>query len=88
MPLNNFDEKDLADWMAHDKILNEQVKIVDDYIVINVAYEYNISLETCSNYQQILHWAWHLTEKTWMTNDVMGRFIEVACNHHGLVYRQ
>ncbi|EOM1107950.1 hypothetical protein IMR62_004782, partial [Escherichia coli] len=55
---------------------------------INVAYEYNIPLSTCSTHQQILNWVWHLTEKTWMTQNVTRRFIEVACGYHKLDYRQ
>ena len=87
MSNKSFDDEDMADWMKHEKLLNEQVKIVDDYIVINVAYEYSIPLTECSTYQQILHWSWHLTEKTWMNNDVMRKFIEVACLNQNLKFR-
>ncbi|HGM6756491.1 hypothetical protein ACUNIY_24545 [Serratia sp. IR-2025] len=68
--------------------MTEQVRIEGEYIVINVSYEYNISLQACSTHQQILHWAWHLTEKTWMTTTALRRFIELACGYHKLEYRQ
>jgi hypothetical protein len=73
--------------LESDSLLAEQVKIVDDYIVINVCYEYTIPLATCSTHEEILHWVWHLTEKTWMTTEVLRYFIALACERAGLNYR-
>jgi hypothetical protein len=83
----SLDESFFDGMQERDALLAEQVKIVDDYIIINVCYEYPISLDTCTTHEGILHWAWHLTEKTWMTNEVLRRFIELACRHAGLNYR-
>ncbi|CNB91403.1 Uncharacterised protein [Yersinia ruckeri] len=70
-----------------DALLARQVRIIDSYIVIDVSYPYNIPLAGCSTHEGILGWVWHLTEKTWMTNDVLRRFIELAGDHAGLSYR-
>lgn len=67
--------------------LAKQVSIIDDYIVINVSYEYNIPLADCATHAQILGWVVHLCEKTWMTKEVLERFIKMACGKHGLEYR-
>ncbi len=64
--------------------LQKQVYVKDDNIVINVEYEYNISKSSCDTPEKLLHWIWHLTEKTWMTNEVMRRFIEIACKEYSI----
>lgn len=80
-------EETIKSIIDEDRTLAEQVQIIEGYIVINVAYEYNIPLNSCSTHQQIVNWVWHLTEKTWMTQSVTRRFIEVACGYHKLEYR-
>lgn len=67
--------------------LAKQVSVVDDYIVINVSYEYNIPLSGCATHAQILGWVVHLCEKTWITTEVLERFVKIACGKHGLDYR-
>lgn len=75
----------LAEKMKEqEETLRKQVFVADGYIVINVSYEYNIELSRCNTAEKLLHWVWHLTEKTWMTNDVMRRFIEVACSENNI----
>jgi len=64
--------------------LRQQVSIKEGHIVINVEFEYNIALSRCDTAEKLLYWIWHLTEKTWMTNDVMRRFIEIACRENGI----
>lgn len=64
--------------------LSRQVSIKDDHIVINVAYEYNIPLSGCADLPSLMGWVLHLCEKTWMTLEVLERFILVASRHHGL----
>lgn len=75
---------EFTDYQDSKEKLNRQVFIADDHIVINVYYEYNISLDRCDSAEKLLHWVWHLTEKTWMTNDVMRRFISLACQKNGI----
>ena len=73
------------DFKEREDKLQQQVSVKEDHIVINVSYEYNIALSRCDTAAKLLHWVWHLTEKTWMTNDVMRRFIEVACRENNIV---
>lgn len=68
--------------------LDRIVSIKDDHIIINVCYEYNISLSGCKTHEQILSQVHHLCEKTWMTPEVLERFIEVACRASGLELRK
>lgn len=65
-----------------EEVLRQQVFVADNHIVINVCVEYNIALSRCNTPEKILSWVWHLTEKTWMTNKVMRRFIELACSEN------
>lgn len=87
MTIKGLNEHDIEEWLENEKVLSEQVQILKGHIVINVSYEYNIPLENCSTYKDILHWAWHLTEKPWMSQELTRKFIEVACEAHGLEYR-
>ena len=70
------------DFKEREGKLQQQVSVKENHIVINVSYEYNIALSRCDTAEKLLHWVWHLTEKTWITNDVMRRFIEVACREN------
>lgn len=65
-----------------EEVLGKQVYVVDGHVVINVEYEYNIELSRCDTAEKLLHWIWHLTEKTWMNTSVMRRFIEVVCREN------
>lgn len=64
--------------------LEKQVYVEDGHIVINVSYEYNTALNRYDSAEKLLHWIWYLTEKNWMTNGVMRRFIEVACKENNI----
>jgi hypothetical protein len=64
---------------------NEKLVFVDDgHIVIdlnvlcNASTTYDIPLEQCKTAEQILGWVWQLSEKTWLTNDVLRRFVAIA----------
>jgi hypothetical protein len=87
MPIIPVNDELTRDIKAHNSLLSEQVKIIDNYIVINVAYEYNIPLESCQTAEQMLNWVWHLTEKTWINPDILRRFIELACIQTGVKHR-
>ncbi|EMM6942158.1 hypothetical protein RGI86_002217 [Morganella morganii] len=39
---------------------------------------YEISRSTCNTPEQLLEWVFHLTEKRWMTMDLLRYFIQVA----------
>jgi len=45
-------------------------------ITINVAYPYRIELNRITDPESVLRWVHHLTEKTWMTTELVHEFIE------------
>jgi hypothetical protein len=71
-------------YTSRQEELERIVSIQGDHIVINVCYEYNISLSECTTHEQILRWVYHLCGKTWMTPPVLERFIAVACRANEL----
>jgi hypothetical protein len=79
----NIDEAFEA-YKKEEEELSEIVSVKEGHVVINVGYEYNISLDTIKNHADILRWTHHLCEKTWMTVRVLERFIEVASHEAGL----
>ncbi len=64
--------------------MDRQCYIKDDYLVLNVKYEYNIGLSRCDTAEKILGWALHLSRKNWVSMDLLERFIQVASNQIGL----
>jgi len=75
---------DMDEYRKHAEYLARVVSVREDHIVVNVSFEYNIPLVRCSSYAEILGWVNHLTEKTWMSTEVLRRFIVVACNANKL----
>jgi len=76
--------------MDKESLISESAKKVyvkDDNIVINVAYEYNIEKHRCDTAEKILAWVQQLSDKTWMSCEVMGIFIAVACKENGIDLR-
>ena len=57
------------------------VSIIEDHFVIDIGNipPYSIPINACNTPETILNWARHLAEKTWMTNEAMGEFLEKAC---------
>lgn len=79
-----MNEEEIREIMKSKEELYKKIYVIDEHIVINVVSEYNIPLTGCSTPQGILHWVHHLTEKTWMTTELMRRFIEVACKQSNI----
>ena len=73
--------KELQD---HERNLDRLCRIEDGFIVLGDEINYAIKLSRCASYEKIVWWVSHLSEKTWMTLDLLARFIETACEHHGL----
>lgn len=67
-----------------EKELQKIVTVSDGEIVINVAYPYKVALDRCDSHEKILGWVLHLSPKTWMTKDVLERFVRVAVRENGL----
>ncbi|WP_158755343.1 hypothetical protein [Dyella sp. S184] len=79
-----LEEPDFEKYKKHFEELAKTVLVKDGHIVINVHNEYNIALSSCNTHEKILGWVFHLTEKTWISRDVLRRFILVACHENGL----
>lgn len=77
--IRGITREDVKEMIKGLEELDKQIYVIEDHIVINVNNEYNIPLIGCSTPLGILRWVRHLTEKTWMTNKLMRRFIDVAC---------
>ena len=80
---------DTDEYRKHAEYLARVVSVREHHIVIDVSSEcnipeYNIPLSRCSTYAEILGWAHHLTEKTWVSTEVLRRFIAVACDANKL----
>ncbi len=63
-------------------------QIIENHIVITTPndQEYSVPLSRCDTYEKILSWVYHLSEKTWVTTEVVNEFIKTALNEHGLSY--
>ena len=50
-----------------------------DAIVLNVCYEYAIEKSRIDTPEKIIRWTVHLSEKRWMTKELLQFFILTAC---------
>ena len=82
------DTRDLGAIYARDAELAKQVQVDGDHIVINVNHEYLIPKAQADEPAKILGWVMHLADKTWVTKELLQRFIEVASKEIGLDVRQ
>lgn len=78
------DDKFLEEMRRKDAELEQFVRIDGDYLMLG---DYKVLLATCSTHQGVLNWVWHLSDKTWVTREVLHRFIELACGYSKLEYR-
>lgn len=65
-------------YLAKEKELEEAVSVNDGVITINVHGEYNIELNRCDTPEKIIAWVLHLGDKTWMSREILQRFVVVA----------
>lgn len=80
-----MDFKDLRERvLAHNNKFKKLVYIEDGCIILNTTGEYCIELDRCNTPEKLLGWVQHLCEKTWMTTDILARFIEVASKENGI----
>ncbi len=59
----------------------------EGHIVLNATPEneladYNIALSRCDTPEKLLGWIRHLSKKTWLTMDMLDRFISEACHEN------
>lgn len=80
-----MDFKDLKEQvLAHNNKLKKLVFVEDGLIVINVAGEYCIELNRCNTAEKLLMWVHHLCDKSWITKEIIARFIEIACKENNI----
>lgn len=83
-------EEAQAAALAHREKMERIVCVKEGHIVIDLfelcdaPSEYNIPLQKCTTSTQILGWVQHLSEKTWLTNDVLRRFVTLATATAGI----
>lgn len=60
------------------------VLIIEDHIVVSGAGECSIPIKTCGTPEEILNWARHLAEKSWVDQELMRKYLELACTQAGI----
>lgn len=61
-----------------------EVYVDGDFVVLQASYDYAIPLDQCGTSERILGWVSHLCQKTWVTPDVIQRFIDIAAGENGV----
>jgi len=69
-----------AKW---DEELSKKIYLQDEYIIINVGREYPIALTRCNTPEKALGWVFQLSEKSWMTTEILRRFVAILAQEHG-----
>ncbi|WP_258087551.1 hypothetical protein [Xenorhabdus bovienii] len=72
--------KDYTDYLER---LDKLVWFDETHIILNTDLggtnnEYEIPLHDCDTSEKILWWTFHLSEKNWVTTDMLRRFIRLA----------
>jgi hypothetical protein len=67
---------DLEKLFDEEKELAKLCILDGDLIILNGFYE--IPLSRCNSHEKILAWICHLAEKTWVTTDLLRRFLIIA----------
>ena len=74
-----------ASCKQHEAWLRKNCRLERKSIVLRAGgYRYCIELSRCDTHEKLIEWVHHLNEKTWMTTQLMNRFLELCCKHHGL----
>ena len=80
----------LDGWLERMKKRVEYCHIEDNAIVFRIditddqSTTYEVPLFKCDTHEKIIGWQCHLSEKNWMTLDLLIQFTLLACRHHGL----
>ncbi len=79
---------DIEKAKAHYQELNSTIFVEGDFIIVNVVDDYAVPIKDCSTYEGILNWTLQLSEKTWMSRELLRHFMSVALRASGLDYPQ
>ena len=83
MDIHKIANKD--DAKAYFAELSELCRIQGDEIVFGRGDGYYaISLATCASAEAILFWVLYLSQKSWVTPDILDRFAGLAADHYGI----
>jgi hypothetical protein len=63
-----------------DQFYRERIVYVrsNETLLLRFAYDYQVDLDRIKNERDLLSWALHLCEKTWMTTECLNRFIKAV----------
>lgn len=62
----------------------EGIKIQDGYVTLSWSgADYDIALSRIKNERDLLAWAYHLSDKTWMNTTRIGLFVALVASHKG-----
>ncbi|EOI1352359.1 hypothetical protein Cf24236_3574 [Citrobacter farmeri] len=80
---------DFEGYLQREKELEEIVQVDETHIVIKIPGnhldgEYEIALVSCRTPEQVVSWIFQLSEKQWVTRDILRRFIKVASAKAGI----
>lgn len=75
-----MDQQDdaLFEYLEQESKIKNQCYRDGDVIVLNVDYEYTISIEDCKTESELLWWVVHLSKKKWMELDLLGRSLRLS----------
>ena len=56
------------------------------YIVLSKfdGHDYDIPMHQCATADEIIKWALQIADKTWVTNELVGKFVLTACDINGI----
>jgi hypothetical protein len=74
------------EYMAKIQNRLDRITIDDTHLTIKAhdGYLYEIALDRIDTAPKILQWVIHLTEKSWMTTELMRQFVYAACTKAGI----
>jgi len=69
----------------HEREMRKKMFIRGRWLTIKAdRHDYCIELVRLDSHEKILEWVHHLSGKVWITPELIGRFIRLACEHHKL----
>lgn len=80
---------DIDGFLKKELELDEIIQVDKTHIVIHIPGdhidgEYEIALLSCRTPEQVVSWIYQLSEKQWVTGDILRRFIKVASANAGI----
>ena len=67
----------------HERKLARQCFIRGKYLTLHVVYPYHIELSRIDTKDKLIEWIHHLSEKNWITPQLIRRIIDLVSKHFG-----